>query len=229
MRPFAYVGISPATEKLGLSTQGLRYEAFRMAAGKNWLALLGPDKENLEIGTAENDDPKIFEGDFLSVIIETETHSFYEIVVNPAGAFASHLAAAALDGKVVVMKGDGISNLEAGGVPHEHGGVAAAHIAGERGALGVGNFNRAVDDDALSCRGLEDAADEVAARRDDDATGPAIHRLLQSGGIVGQPVPDGTAIPHAHLRGPGKGTAGYFFFSCFFFHEDGSTASVGGL
>jgi len=45
-----------------------------------------PDMENLAIGTTENNDPKIFDGDFVSLIIETGSHSYYEIVVNPAGA-----------------------------------------------------------------------------------------------------------------------------------------------
>ena len=42
--------------------------------------------ENLSIPTTANDDPKIFDGDFVSLIIETGTHSYYEIAVNPAGA-----------------------------------------------------------------------------------------------------------------------------------------------
>jgi len=45
-----------------------------------------PDMENLSIPTTANDDPKIFDGDFVSLIIETGTHSYYEIAVNPAGA-----------------------------------------------------------------------------------------------------------------------------------------------
>lgn len=45
-----------------------------------------PDMENLAITTTDNDDPKIFDGDFVSLIIETGTHSYYEIAVNPAGA-----------------------------------------------------------------------------------------------------------------------------------------------
>jgi hypothetical protein len=40
-----FVGISPHTEKLGLSTEGLRHGAFRKAAGEDWLALLGPDRD----------------------------------------------------------------------------------------------------------------------------------------------------------------------------------------
>ena len=40
-----YVGVSPHTEALGLETDGLRYGAYRMASGPDWLALLGPDKD----------------------------------------------------------------------------------------------------------------------------------------------------------------------------------------
>ncbi len=40
-----YVGVSPHTEALGLKTEGLKYGAYRMASGPDWLALLGPDKD----------------------------------------------------------------------------------------------------------------------------------------------------------------------------------------
>lgn len=40
-----YVGKSGYTDKLGLETDGLKYGAYRIAAGKDWLALLGPDKD----------------------------------------------------------------------------------------------------------------------------------------------------------------------------------------
>lgn len=40
-----YVGISDGTKKLNLETEGLRHGAYREAAGADWLALLGPDKD----------------------------------------------------------------------------------------------------------------------------------------------------------------------------------------
>ncbi|HPN83892.1 MAG TPA: DUF4838 domain-containing protein, partial [Victivallales bacterium] len=40
-----YVGRSPDTDKLGLKTDDLKYGAFRIASGSNWLALLGDDKD----------------------------------------------------------------------------------------------------------------------------------------------------------------------------------------
>ena len=39
-----YVGISSYTKKLGLKTDGLKYGAYLLSSGNNWLALLGPDK-----------------------------------------------------------------------------------------------------------------------------------------------------------------------------------------
>ncbi len=40
-----YVGMSRYTDELGLTTDGLKYGAFRMDSGKDWLALLGPDRD----------------------------------------------------------------------------------------------------------------------------------------------------------------------------------------
>ena len=44
-----FVGKSRYTDELGLCTEGLNHGAFRMASGKNWLALLGPDKDFVPI------------------------------------------------------------------------------------------------------------------------------------------------------------------------------------
>lgn len=46
------------------------------------------DKE-IVIGTTENDDPAIFDGEHVEILLESDTHSFYQIVVNPAGAVFS--------------------------------------------------------------------------------------------------------------------------------------------
>ena len=40
-----YVGVSPETKKLGVTDKGLKYGAFRIASGKNWLVLLGNDTD----------------------------------------------------------------------------------------------------------------------------------------------------------------------------------------
>ena len=44
-----FVGKSRHTDELGLGTEGLKHGAFRMASGKDWLALLGPDKDFVPI------------------------------------------------------------------------------------------------------------------------------------------------------------------------------------
>lgn len=39
------------------------------------------------VGTDKNNDPAIWQGEHLELLIETNKHSYYQIVVNPAGAF----------------------------------------------------------------------------------------------------------------------------------------------
>ncbi len=48
-RAVVFVGKSRHTDELGLGTEGLKHGAFRMASGKDWLALLGPDKDFVPI------------------------------------------------------------------------------------------------------------------------------------------------------------------------------------
>ena len=40
-----YVGKSPQAERLGITADGLRYGAYRMVSGKDWLVLLGQDSD----------------------------------------------------------------------------------------------------------------------------------------------------------------------------------------
>ena len=40
-----YIGISDSTKKMNLDPKGLAHGAFRMASGKNWIALVGPDAD----------------------------------------------------------------------------------------------------------------------------------------------------------------------------------------
>jgi hypothetical protein len=44
-----------------------------------------PDMRGANIATTTPDDPKLLEGDFVSLLIETPSRSYYEIAVNPAG------------------------------------------------------------------------------------------------------------------------------------------------
>ncbi|MFC1806111.1 DUF4838 domain-containing protein [Planctomycetota bacterium] len=43
-------------------------------------------KDAAYIGTRRNDDPALFMGDVVEFLIETDSHSYYQIAVNPAGA-----------------------------------------------------------------------------------------------------------------------------------------------
>jgi len=45
-----------------------------------------PDMKGNSIATTRNDDPKIFDGDHILLLLETPTRSRYEIAINPAGA-----------------------------------------------------------------------------------------------------------------------------------------------
>ncbi len=44
------------------------------------------DMQNLNIATTNNDDPAMFKGDYVELLLETQGHSYYRIAVNPAGA-----------------------------------------------------------------------------------------------------------------------------------------------
>lgn len=43
---------------------------------------------NLNIATARNDDGNLWNGDCVELLIETQAHSYYQLSINPAGAFA---------------------------------------------------------------------------------------------------------------------------------------------
>lgn len=45
-----------------------------------------PEMQNLNLGTTRDNDPAIFDGDHVTLLIETLTHSYYEITINPAGS-----------------------------------------------------------------------------------------------------------------------------------------------
>ena len=48
-----------------------------------------PKGETLVIGSRENNDPAIWQGEHLELLIETDKHSYYQIVINPAGAMVN--------------------------------------------------------------------------------------------------------------------------------------------
>jgi hypothetical protein len=45
-----------------------------------------PDMKGLQSTTTKNDDPKLLEGDHVTLLMETPSRSYYEIAINPAGA-----------------------------------------------------------------------------------------------------------------------------------------------
>jgi hypothetical protein len=45
-----------------------------------------PDMKGLQSTTTKHDDPKLLDGDHVTLLIETSSRSYYEISVNPAGA-----------------------------------------------------------------------------------------------------------------------------------------------
>jgi hypothetical protein len=45
-----------------------------------------PDMAGLQVATTTPDDPKLLEGDHVTLLIETASNSYYEIAINPAGA-----------------------------------------------------------------------------------------------------------------------------------------------
>lgn len=45
-----------------------------------------PDMQNLNIGTTERDDPNIWSGDVVEVLLETQFHAYYQIAISPSGA-----------------------------------------------------------------------------------------------------------------------------------------------
>jgi hypothetical protein len=44
-----------------------------------------PDMPGVNIATTTPDDPKLLEGDHITLLIETASNSYYEIAINPAG------------------------------------------------------------------------------------------------------------------------------------------------
>ncbi len=86
----------------GLKVYALRHEdagkppapgletTFRVAWADNALYIgidcRENDMPNLNIGSSENGDHKIWEGDSLDLLIQTQTHAYYQIAISPTGA-----------------------------------------------------------------------------------------------------------------------------------------------
>jgi len=63
---------------------------FKVAWGREGLyfAIRCEDEGKPTIATRRNDDPAIWYGDVVEILLETESHSYYQIAINPAGAVA---------------------------------------------------------------------------------------------------------------------------------------------
>jgi len=77
------------------------------------------DMEHLDIPTTESGDPKILDGDHVTLLVETSNHSYYEISVNPAGAVLEkdhsdndQGAKWTSGAEVAVLKGEDFWNVE---------------------------------------------------------------------------------------------------------------------
>ncbi len=86
----------------GLKAYALRHEdaskppapgletTFRVAWADNALYIgiecREKDMPDLNIGSSENGDQKIWEGDSLDLLIQTQTHAYYQIAISPSGA-----------------------------------------------------------------------------------------------------------------------------------------------
>lgn len=78
-----------------------------------------PDMRSLASSTTRNDDPKLLEGDHVTLLIETPSRSYYEIAINPAGAVfdADHAtsgkgAAWSSGAQIAVHRGDKLWSIE---------------------------------------------------------------------------------------------------------------------
>ncbi len=44
------------------------------------------DTKRLNVGTTRNEDPNLWNGDCVEILLETQTHAYYQLAINPAGA-----------------------------------------------------------------------------------------------------------------------------------------------
>jgi hypothetical protein len=67
---------------------GTTFQAGWSKGGNLYVAVRCDERpgEKLNIGTTQNEDPAIWYGDVVEVLLETDSHSYYQIAVNPSGA-----------------------------------------------------------------------------------------------------------------------------------------------
>ncbi|MFC1453870.1 DUF4838 domain-containing protein [Verrucomicrobiota bacterium] len=95
---------------------------FQVTAADNALYFgihcMEPNMKNLNIATTNNGDTNIWNGDCVELLLETQCHSYYQIVINPAGAVLDLDRKGGLntqwssDAEVAVHRGDNFWNAE---------------------------------------------------------------------------------------------------------------------
>ena len=85
--PLARIGRLSDAESGANAEHGTRFQALREGNDIYFgIRCLDADIEGLNIATTQDGDERIFDGDHVTILIETLTHSYYEITINPAGA-----------------------------------------------------------------------------------------------------------------------------------------------
>jgi hypothetical protein len=80
---------------------------------------MDPDMKNLNIGATKNEDAAIWRGDCIEVLLETQSHSYYQISISPTGAIMDLDRKDGLntlwasDAEVASYRGDNYWSLEA--------------------------------------------------------------------------------------------------------------------
>ncbi len=86
--PAPFVGQLRELQTGGQPTFGTTFKVAWGKDGSLYLAIRCEERpgEKLNIGTTKKDDAAIWYGDAVEILLETESHSYYQIAVNPAGA-----------------------------------------------------------------------------------------------------------------------------------------------
>lgn len=89
-----FVGRSRETDRLGVTAADVKYGAYRMVTGPDWIVLLGHDFDfdplyyrlplsRQDMARAADD---VYNGDYVALSLATPLHSYYHIEINPDGA-----------------------------------------------------------------------------------------------------------------------------------------------
>ncbi len=97
--PEPFIGGLRELQTGGRPTFGTQFKAAWGQDGSLYFAIRCDDHpgEKLNIGATKDDDPALWYGDAVEILLETESHSYYQIAVSPAGAIADMDRSAARD------------------------------------------------------------------------------------------------------------------------------------